>query len=200
MAITAEFKKTATDTGYAVVGVTDLAVEQLRHAQARAAQARTELEKIEFDAEVRKLQERLQHAPTVALSAGLETAGKFEETYGVLSARGKKLVDRIKKQKATQELVEQGKATLTRTKAAVTTVRRGAGDTKTAAKATATTAQREAGKSATRTKPAAKRTTTTARKRATASKTAAKGATTTARKTASTAAKATQTGAEKVGS
>ncbi|HZI98885.1 MAG TPA: hypothetical protein VFD41_15295 [Actinomycetales bacterium] len=200
MAITAEFKKTATDTGYAVVGVTDLAVQQLRHAQARAAQARTELEQGKFDAEVKRLQARLQHAPTVAMTAGLEAAGKAEETYGDLSARGKKLVERIRKQKATQDLVEQGKATLTRTKAAVTTVRRGAGETQSAAKATATTAQREAGKSATRTKPAAKRTTTTARKRAASSKTAAKGATTTARKTASTAAKATQTGSTKVGS
>ena len=34
--ITDDIRKTATDTGYAVVGLTDLAVERVRTAQARA--------------------------------------------------------------------------------------------------------------------------------------------------------------------
>ena len=211
MAITAEIKKTATGTGYAVVGAGDLAVEQVRGAAARAAAARTEIEKIQFDAELTKLQARMQQAPTVAVTRGLEAAGRVEETYEDLAARGKKLVERIRAQRATQELVEQGKATLSRTKAAVTTVRRGAGDTRTAARATATTAQREAGatatatkraakKNTTGTKTAAKRTSTTARKRATTTKSATKAAATTAKKTAGTASKATEAAASKVGS
>lgn len=196
MAITAEIKKTATGTGYAVVGVTDLAVQQVRN-------VRTELA-------LKNVQTRVQHAPTVAVSRGLEAAGRVEETYDDLAARGKKLVERIRKQRATAELVEQGKATLSRTKAAVTTVRRGAGDTRTAARATATTAQREADataaaakptvrKNTTGTKTAAKRTSTTARKRTSTAKSATKAAATTAKKTAGTAGKATGAAASKVG-
>jgi hypothetical protein len=187
MAINAEIKKTAAGTGYAVVGVTDLAVEQFRGMPAR-----------------------MQQAPTVAVTRGLEAAGRVEETYDDLAARGKKLVERIRQQRATSELVEQGKATLSRTRAAVTTVRRGTGDTTTAVKATATTAQREADATATATRQAArtnttgtrtaaKRTSTTARKNAATSKSRTKAAATTAKKTASTAGKATEAAASKVG-
>lgn len=210
MAITAEIKKTAAGTGYAVVGATDLAVERVRQAQVRAAAARAEFEKVDLDAELKKVQARMHQVPTVAVTRGLEAAGRVEETYDDLAARGKKLVQRIRAQRATQELVEQGKATLSRTKAAVTTVRRGAGDTRSAAKATVTTAQREgdataaqapraARKNTAGTKAAAKRTSTTARKRATTAKSATKAASTTATKTASTAAKATEAAASKVG-
>lgn len=196
MAITAEIKKTATGTGYAVVGVTDLAVEQVRN-------VRSELQR-------KNVQTRVQQAPTVAVTRGLEAAGRVEETYDDLAARGKKLVERIRRQRATQDLVQQGKTTLSRTKAAVTTVRRGAGDTRTAARATATTAQREADATATATKrsvrkntagtkSAAKRTTTTARKRTSSAKSATRAATTTAKKTAGTATRATGAAASKVG-
>lgn len=203
MAITAELKKTAADTGYAVVGATDLAVERLRDAQARAAAVRAELE-------VRKVSDRVQHVPTAAATLGLEAAGKVEETYSELSARGKKLVQRIRAQRATQDLLNQGKVAVSRTKAAVTTGRRGVSDTESAAKATVTTAKREGNevtgevKRTTRTrtqgtKASTKRTATTARKRAASTRTAAKGAATSARKTAGAAAKATEAAAEKVG-
>lgn len=203
MAITAEIKKTAADTGYAVVGATDLVVERVREAQARAAKVRAELE-------VKKVQDRVQHAPTFAVTKGLEAAGKVEETYEELSARGKKLVERIRTQRATQDLLAQGKVAVSRTKAAVTTMRRGASDVESAAKATATTAKREtkqaAGevkkttrKRAAGTKAAAQRTATTARKRAAATTTATKAAATSVEKTAEAAQQATVAAAEKVG-
>ncbi|MFP5333828.1 MAG: hypothetical protein ACLGIV_00790 [Actinomycetes bacterium] len=203
MPITTELKKTAADTGYAVVGATDLVVERVRQAQARAAALRPELE-------VKKVSGRVQQAPTVAVTKGLEAAGRVEETYGELSARGKKLVERIRKQRATQDLLAQGKVAVSRTRAAVTTIRRSASDVETAAKATATTAKREATagaeevsattrKRAAGTKTAAKRTTSTAKKRAAATKTAAKAAATSVEKTAEKAQQATTAAAEKVG-
>lgn len=203
MPITDEIKKTAADTGYAVVGVTDLAVERLREAQARAAKVRAELE-------VGKVSDRVQHAPTFAIAKGLEAAGRVEEAYEGLSERGKRLVERIRHQRATQELLAQGKTAVSRTKAAVTTVRRGAEDVETAAKATVTTATREAGEATeqarrttrtatTGTQAAAKRTARTTRKRAAATRTAAKGAATSAAKTAEAAAEATEAAAGKVG-
>jgi hypothetical protein len=185
MTITTEIKKTASEYGYAVVGITDLAVERVRRAQARAkgraADVRTELERVDLDAELKKLQAKVQHVPTAALTLGIEVAGKAEETYGELAGRGKTLVKRIKQQRATTELVRQGKATVSRTKAAVTTVRRGADETgSVAASSVATTA-------------------TTARKRATTTKRATKATMTSARRTAGNAAKATKAAADKVG-
>lgn len=203
MAIAEELKRTATETGYAVVGVTDIAVERVRNAQARAAAVRAELE-------MRKVQGRVQQAPTAAVTKGLEAAGKVEDTYTELSVRGKKLVDRIRRQRATQDLVAQGKVAVSRTKAAVTTTRRGAAQTESAAKATVTTAQREVPeaveeartttrKRTTGTRSAAKRTSTTARTRASNAKSATKAARTSTRKTADAAAKAAGAAADKVG-
>jgi hypothetical protein len=203
MAITAEIKKTAADTGYAVVGLTDIAVERVREASARAAAVRAELE-------VRKVSDRVQQAPTAAVTKGLEAAEKLEETYSELSARGKKLVDRIRKQRATQDLLAQGKVAVSRGKAAVTTVRRSADDTGEAAKKTARTARREIPKAAdeakavTRkrtqgTRKAAADTADTARKRATRTRSATKAAATSATKTAEAAVKATEAAGSKVG-
>jgi hypothetical protein len=185
MTITTEIKKTATEYGYAVVGITDVAVERVRRAQAKAQarviDVRTELERVDLDAELKKLQAKVQHVPTAAVTLGLEVAGKAEETYGELAGRGKTLVARIKRQRATTELVRQGEVTVSRTKAAVTTVRRGADETgSTAAASIATTAS-------------------TARKRAATSKRATKATVTSAKRTASGAAKATKAAADKVG-
>jgi len=214
--LTEDLKKTAVDAGYVVVGITDLAVERARGAQAQLVQVstdvRTELAAERLQARVRTLPQQARTLPTAAVSRGLEAAGKVEEGFDDLAGRGKQLVGRIRKQKATQDLVQQGRTTLSRTKAAVTTVRRGAKDTEVAAKGTVTSARKDAATTveATRasvskataksTKPAAKRTATTAKKRTTASKTAAKGAGTSARKTATKAVKAASSAADKVGS
>lgn len=203
MEIPAELRKTAADTGYAVVGATDIAVERVRRASARAAEVRAELE-------VKKVQDRVQHAPTAAVTKGLEAAGRVEETYADLSARGKKLVERIRNQRATHDLVSQSKVAVSRTKGAVTTVRRGASDTESAAKATVTTARREgaevgsdvrttARKGTSGTRASAKRTTTTAKRRTANARSATKAATTSTSKAADAAVKATEAAAQKVG-
>jgi hypothetical protein len=210
MTLVTEIRKSVTDRTpvLALVGATDLVVEKVRGAQAQAAQVRADLAHLDLD--VKTLQGRAQHVPVAALSKTIELAGKAEEAYEDLAARGEKLVDRIKRQKATQDLLAQGKVTLSRGKAAVTTVRKAAVDTRTSAKGTVTTAKREGSdvvadtqrsvtKRTTGTKSAVKRTATTARKRTTTAKRTTKAATTSARKTAAAAAKATEVAATKVG-
>ena len=211
MTLVNDIRKTVTDRTpvLALVGATDLVVEKVRGAQAQATRLRVDLSREDLD--VKTLQGQAQQVPAVALNKTIELAGKAEEAYEDLAARGEKLVDRIKRQKATQDLLAQGKVTISRGKAAVTTVRKAAVDTRTAAKATVTTARREGGevvadtqqsvaKRTTGTKSAAKRTATTARKRTATAKSTAKAATTSARKAAAAAAAATEAAAEKVGS
>ena len=202
MTIVNDLRKSVTDTTavYAVVGVTDLAVEKVR---AVRDLARTDLAP-------GRLSARAQRVPTDAVTLTLEAAGRAEEAYDDLAVRGKKLVERIRKQRATQDLLAQGKVTLSRGKAAVTTVRRGATDTRTAARSTVTVAKREGAniaadtrasvqKRTTGTKSAAKRTATTATTRTARAKSTTKAATTSARKTAAAAAKATEVVATKIG-
>lgn len=205
MTLATEIRKsvTASTPVYAVVGVTDLAVEKVREAQARATRLRPELA-------LQTLQTSVQQAPTTAVAKTLETAGRAEETYDELAARGKSLVKRIKDQRATQDLLAQSKMTLSRGKAAVTTARKVVDDTLPAARSTLTTARRDSNevvddtqrtvaKKTTGTKSAARRTATTARKRTTTAKSTAKAATTSAHKTATAATKATEAAAAKVG-
>jgi hypothetical protein len=223
----------------AAVGATDLAVRQVRAAAAGAAALQAELEsrlaKAQADAASRLAQVRsavegidgktlgaqAQQAPALAVSRALELAGRFEKSYEDLTvrfekgyedlaARGKKLVDRLASQQATQDLIAQGKVTLSRSKAAVTTARKAVDQTTAAAKAAVTVGQREAAAAAgdaeaslqthlAATETAAKRARTTARKRTAGTRTAAKTATTSARKTATAAKKAVKAGAQKVG-
>ncbi len=198
MTIVNDLRRSVTDTTavYAVVGVTDLAVEKVRAAR------------LELDP--KHLSARAQRVPTVAVTLTLEAAGRAEEAYDDLAVRGKKLVERIRKQRATQDLLAQGKVTISRGKAAVTTVRRGGADTRTAAKSTVTVAKREGAnvaadtrasvqKRTTGTKSAAKRTATTATTRTARAKSTTKAATTSARKAAAAAAKATEVAAAKIG-
>jgi heparin binding hemagglutinin HbhA len=215
MTLVNDIRKSVTDKTpvLALVGATDLVVEKVRAARelagSQAAQVRADLSSVDVDVDV--LRGKAQQVPVLAMTKTIELAGKAEETYGDLAARGEKLVERIKRQKATQDLLAQGKVTLSRGKAAVTTVRKAAGDTRTSAKATVTIAKRESGdvvadtqksvaKRTTGTKSAVKRTTTTARRRTSTAKSTTKAATTSARKTAAAAAKATEAAAAKVGS
>ncbi len=210
MTLVNDIRKSVTDATpvLALVGVTDLVAEKVRSTQAQAAKARADLARVDLD--VKTLQGKAQQVPAAALSKTVELAGRAEEAYGDLATRGQKLVERIKRQKATQDLLAQGKVTLSRGKAAVTTVRKAALDTRTATKATVTIARREGNevvadtqqsvaKRTTGTKSAAKRTTTTARKRAATAKSTTKSAATSARKTATAAARATEAAAAKLG-
>ena len=205
-----DIRESASTPVYAVVGITDLAVETARKAQARAVQARADLEPAALQERVLRLQTLAQRETIAAVSRSLETAGRAEERYDELAQRGRRLVQRVRQQRATQDLIAQGKVTLSRGKAAVTTVRRVVDDTVPAVLDTARIARHDAAEVAddtrssarTRTRStraAAKRTTSTAKGRARAVKTTTRSTTTSARKTASKAASAGAAAAEKVG-
>jgi heparin binding hemagglutinin HbhA len=172
-------------------------------------------------ARVTEAAEQAQELPALALNRGLEIAGKAQETYETVAARGEKLVKRVRTQKSTKDLLAQAEATFSLGKGAVTTVRKSATDIQRSAKATLTTGRKEAAvavdaiadsiadeateattavkQSATRTSTAAKRTATTTKNAAAKSKSATKGATTSAKKTATATKKASTTAATKVG-
>lgn len=209
MALATDLRRSVTDTTplLALVGATDLAVEYVRDAGDRI----TSIDPAKLGSGVAH---SVQQAPANAVAAALEAAGRAEARYEALAERGKTLVERIRSQKATQELIEQGKATLSRTKAAVTTATKGYEGTLSAARGAATTAtnqirgtvvetadvaEERAAEARKATRTATKRATTTARKRTAATKSSAKGATTSARKTATKAAKAAEAAAAKVG-
>jgi heparin binding hemagglutinin HbhA len=213
----------------AVVGVTDLAVGALRTAQADLAARATKVqgkavagaEALRSELTPAKLQADAQNLPNLAISKTLEVAGKAEETYGELAARGKSLVKTVRRRPATKDLLAQGRSTLTLGKAAVTTVRKASDETLTAAKATLASGRREAAalvgsvihesesevkavkpaaKKATKsTRSASKRTVTTARTRAAGAKKATKAVRTSAGKTTAKAAAATGSAAKATG-
>ncbi len=205
MSVTTTVKKVVTDQTYATVGATDLAVETFRGYTSQIAALRAELEP-------KKVQARVKAAPTEA-----------QAYYADLTKRGEELVARIRKQKATQDLVDQAEATLALGKGVVTTVRKAVADVERSAKATLTIGRKEAAKaaeavvdsvdvdvdvekakkavsgSAKRTTSAAKSTTTTAKKAATRTRTATKSTATAAKKTAAKTTQAAEKAAEKVG-
>ena len=161
-----------------------------------------------------KVQARVKAAPSDA-----------QAYYVDLTKRGEALVTRIKKQKATQDLVGQAEATVALGKGVVTTVKKAVADVERSAKATLTIGRTEAAKaaeavadsvdvdvkvdtakakkavsgSAKRTTTAAKRTNTTAKKAATRTRTATKSTATAAKKTAAKTTTAAAKATEKVG-
>jgi heparin binding hemagglutinin HbhA len=210
---------------FAVVGVTDLAVERVRAAaatasamqaqfEARVTAVQADVEKRVTEFDPRTLQAQVQDVPNkaaaFALTAASRAIAEAETTYEGLAARGKNLVDRVRSQAATQDFVSQANSTLSRGKAAVTVARKAADDTTSALLGTITTTKRETTKfvdeteesaedAAKRTRTSARKTTTTARKKAAATKSAAKGVQTSAAKTATKAGAATRNAAKKVG-
>ena len=234
MAFVADIRKTVTDTTpvFAAVGLTDIAVEKVRDARVKATAVRVDLDAATLQAQARiqaqavrtqaeTVVEQAQELPALALNRGLELAGRAQETYETVAARGEKLVRRVRTQKSTKDLVAQAEATFALGKGAVTTVRKSATDIQRSAKATLTTGRKEAAvavdaiadsvvdeateattavkQSATRTRTAAKRTATTTKNSAAKSKSATKGATTSAKRTATATKKASTTAATKVG-
>jgi hypothetical protein len=226
--------RTSIDTTplYAIAGATDLAVEKVREAQKRAEARRLELAKraetaradltpAALQARVEAVTEQVKELPALALNQGLVVGGKVTDGYADLATRGKSIVNRIRTQQSTKDLVAQAETTVAQAKGAVTTARKAAADIERSAKATITTGRHEVAKVATvltdsvaeeakvaqtevaasvkRTRTAAKRTSTTTKKAAKKTTASAKGATTSARKTAKTAPKATKKAAEKVG-
>ncbi|MEP7036309.1 MAG: hypothetical protein ABI662_00915 [Dermatophilaceae bacterium] len=211
MTIVSDIRKTVTDTTpvYAAVGVTDLAVEKVRQAQASALAARPNFhvsalrdratkraEKVAAQAQLvaeraEKVAEQAQQIPAQALNQTLEAAGKAHTTYTELAVRGEKLVKRLRNQKATKDLLAQAGTTVSFGKGAVTTVRK-------AVRLEAKTPVRVARKSGPATRLATKRT-VTARKSTATAKRATKATVTSARKTATAASTAVKAAAPKIG-
>ncbi|HHU11000.1 MAG TPA: hypothetical protein GXZ60_13455 [Intrasporangiaceae bacterium] len=223
MSIIDDVRKTNQTTFYAAVGVLDLAVEEVRDAQARAVKARDEFraELKSFDVKPADAQARVAALPGKTVDAVMNLVEQAGETYEDLAVRGEKLIERVRNQKATKDLMAQAENTVAQAKGAVTTARKAAADVERSAKATLTTGRKEAVRAATAiaesvqdearhataeveksvkaTRTAAKRTTTTARNAAKKTTTRTKSTATSARKTAKAAPKATKKAAEKVG-
>lgn len=216
MTIVNDIRKTVTDTTpvYAVVGVTDLAVETLRdfrHELSIAVMQEKAVKRFE------KVSEQAQHIPTQVRDQTTEVTDKAKETYSELAVRGEKLVKRIRNQKSTQNLFTQAGNTLSLGKGAVTTVRKAAHDTQHAAKVTLTTGLHEAesvvssveddikatgrsaNKAAATTLASADETVTAAKKSTAAAQRATRSVSTSARKTASSASAAAKTATPKIG-
>lgn len=193
-----QFKIDATRPFYAVVGAGDLAVEIARTA---ATDAQTRFAKVDFEpkalrdqaqtqaqalrdqaqTQAQALRDQAQALPakvesyvTEAVAELNETVAELNGSYTELAARGKSLVNRIRKQQATQDAKAAGKTTVAKAKTARTQT------TKSASQSAATT------------KTAAKKTAGTAKRNV-------KSTTTAAKKTASASVEATTDAASKVG-
>ena len=227
MTLVKDIRKTVTDTTpvFAAVGVTDLAIERLRDARARAAAVRQDLTPGALQDKavkrIEKVTEQVQQIPADVRSQSVEAADKAQQTYADLAVRGHKLVTRLRNQKSTQDLIAQAGSTISLGKGAVTTIRHAATETERSAKATLTTGRHEAEavrdalvssihgeadtttkvvkKSAAATRTSAKRTTTTAKKSTAAAQRVTKSTATSATRTASAAAKATKVATPKIG-
>lgn len=192
---------------YVVAGAGDLAVKTARELPAKLHPSRLVVIKLDRD-DVTKAVSTLQteakalpaKAQTAAVTAAVGAVDRADAAYEELLTRGRRVVGRIRRQKATQDLKRDAGTTVRRTKAAATTARSGAAETASAAKGTATTAKKSAKKATRSTTTAAKRTSTTARKRTATTRKSAASATRAARKSTGTARKAVADGASKVGS
>ena len=151
---------------YAIAGAGDLAVEKFRAVsedvtarfakldqktlQTELTKRQTELAKLvekRFEtlvADARTAPAKLRELPAVAQAGFTTVLGQAEETYEDLAGRGKDLVERIRSQKATEDLVTQAKTTVSKAKATRTTAKKTAGTATRNVKATATSARKTA--------------------------------------------------------
>jgi len=160
---------------YALAGAGDLAVEKFRAVsddvtarfakldqktlQVELTRAQSELSK-RLDAilaDAKTAPAKLRELPATAQAGFTVVLGQAEETYEDLAGRGKDLVERIRSQKATEDLVAQAKTTVSKAKATRTTAKKTAGTatrnvkaTTTSARKTAKTASKAAGAAATK--------------------------------------------------
>ncbi|MFI5696605.1 hypothetical protein ACIA58_32415 [Kribbella sp. NPDC051586] len=151
---------------YAIAGAGDLAVEKVRavgeDVTARFAKldqktlqteltkeltkAQTELAK-RFEAivaDARTAPAKLRELPKTAQAGFTVVLGQAEETYEDLAGRGKDLVERIRSQKATEDLVTTAKTTVSKAKATRTTAKKTAQTATRNVKATTTSARKTA--------------------------------------------------------
>ena len=147
---------------YAIAGAGDLAVEKFRavsedvttrFAKLDQKTLQTELTKAQSEvtkrfeaivADARTAPAKLRELPAVAQAGFTTVLGQAEETYEDLAGRGKDLVERIRSQKATEDLVTQAKTTVSKAKATRTTAKKTAQTAARNVKATATSARKTA--------------------------------------------------------
>ena len=163
---------------YAAVGSVDVAVAaartglaeaqtRLAEAQTRLADAQNRLAAVDFEPKVLVggLQKEAKALPArvealvneyVAELGG--TVDDLNKQYADLAARGRTLVNRIRRQEATKETASQVKRTTTRAKTATTQTRKAAGTAKSSAKATGTSARKTASAAGKATRGAAAKT------------------------------------------
>ncbi|WP_168582898.1 hypothetical protein [Gephyromycinifex aptenodytis] len=213
-----EARRTALDSGFAMLGITDLAIERLRLMQQQMEELRAELTSRSVVGEFKRISGRVVSLPNDVISSGLETAEKAEEQFDNLAARGRNLVERVSHDEAVAELFDQGRATVSRGKSLVTVTRKGAKKSTEAAQDALTAVEADvvetvgeaidrveqevssgAQTTAASAKAATKRAATTARTRAAATKSQAKGLATSASKTLEAAAQASEHLASQVG-
>lgn len=198
---------------YAVVGATDLVVEYARNytadVSARLTDVQSRVAKIDLEpkalrdqartlvvSRIDEVNEDVKEARTTVESRAKEARTQVEayvndavaevtETYGDLAARGRTLVERIRRQQATQDAEAATKTTVAKAKTART-------QTTKSAKGTASTAKSAA-------KSTARKTSASAKKTAGTAKSSTKATATSATKAAEATAKAAGDAAEKVG-
>ena len=147
---------------YAIAGAGDLAVEKFRAVSedvtARFAKLdqktlQTELTKAQsevtkrfdaFVADAKTAPAKLRELPAFAQAGFTTVLGQAEETYEDLAGRGKDLVERIRHQQATEDLVSTAKTTVSKAKATRTPAKKTAQTATRNVKATATSARKTA--------------------------------------------------------
>lgn len=201
--LAADVRRLAVESTFAVVGITDIAVERIKDATGKLQDVRNDISSRTVKGELAKLQQTVVSLPTSALEKSTHAAERAEETLGGLATRGRGLVDRVTHQEATQALLEQVNYTVSRGKAAFTATKNGAEDIAESAKdvveGTAEVVSESVTKTTETAKKATKRTAKTASKRAATAKSAAKGAATSAKRTTKAAAEAVADAAELIG-
>ncbi|MGH3341609.1 MAG: hypothetical protein ACRDPK_01760, partial [Carbonactinosporaceae bacterium] len=153
--MTQEFKKfTESKPFHAAAGAGDLAVEKLRDFQGKIVTLQSEvpsrIDALQNDAKalpsrIIALQAGALSLPQRAQTFAVSQVDRATEVYGDLAKRGRKIVTRVKRQKATGELRAQARTTVARAKATRTTAGHGVASTRKAAQATTTAARRTAG-------------------------------------------------------
>ncbi|MEU4193482.1 hypothetical protein AB0E69_16405 [Kribbella sp. NPDC026611] len=151
---------------YALAGAGDLAVEKFRAVSedvtARFAKLDQKTLQTELTRELTKRQAeltkrvealvadartapaKLRELPAFAQAGFTTVLGQAEETYEDLAGRGKDLVERIRHQKATEDLIGTAKTTVSKAKATRTTAKKTASTATRNVKATATSARKTA--------------------------------------------------------
>ena len=219
--ISADMKKLVTDMyvtpAYFAVGLTDMALEKMREANLfDPIQMRKD-----FFAQAEKVVKQAQQAPATLLKRGRRLSEAAQADYVELAERGEQVIDRIRGQQATHDLLTQLDNTVSITRGAMSTARNAVAQTERAAVATlktgideaenvavklAETAREDAEVTRTsvreataRTRAAATRTSGVAKSGAKNTSSRAKATATSARKSASKAADAASAAAEQVG-